>query len=617
MNQYKKLALGVSIAAMMGVSPGVAYADYSLTILHLNDFHSRFLPINRFDSTCSSKDVAANKCFGGIARIKTKIDQRRTAITRGGGNVLTLSAGDMFQGTMFYTTYKGTATASFMNDMGFDAMTVGNHEFDDGPKGLADFIKQADFPVISGNTSVRSEPLLNGQLPGYVIVEKGGQKIGIVGILTTDTTDISSPGKNVAFSNPISYLSSIIPEMESKGANKIIVLTHVGFNEDKEIAKSVKGIDVVVGGHSNTLLSNSAKRADGPYPAIVKGVDGNDVPVVSAYAYGKYLGELNIVFDDNGNVKSASGNVHELNSFVTEDANFVSRVNALNTPIEAIKAKVIGSTAEAIDGDRKNCRAMECSMGNLVADAMLDRVKGQGIVIAVQNGGGLRASIDAGEITMGEVLTVLPFLNTLSTFQAKGADLVAAMENGVSRVEDGKGRFPQLAGMRFAWDKSVEAGKGRVKQVQVMEGEKWVDIDPAKTYGVVTNNFVRGGGDGYKMFETNGMNAYDYGPGLEQVVADYLGANQNYKPYTDGRIIEGAMFEMTTMAKVEMKAEIGTPDPKPVMAMGDYMIKSGDNLWNIAKKHYGDAKMWKKIEMANSVENVRNLKIGQMLKLPK
>ena len=169
-------------------------------------------------------------------------------------------------------------------------------------------------------------------------------------------------------------------------------------------------------------------------------------------------------------------------------------------------------------------------MGNLVADAMLDRVQDQGIQIAIANSGGLRASIDAGEVTMGEVLTVLPFQNTLSTFQITGATLVEALENGVSQMEEGAGRFPQVAGMSFSVDPSAEPGS-RISEVMV-GGEP---VDPEATYGAVSNNYVRNGGDGYKMF-VDAENAYDFGPDLADVTAEYLAANAPYAPYTDGRI---------------------------------------------------------------------------------
>ncbi len=177
---------------------------------------------------------------------------------------------------------------------------------------------------------------------------------------------------------------------------------------------------------------------------------------------------------------------------------------------------------------------MECPMGNLVADAMLDRVKDQGVTIAIQNGGGLRASIDEGEVTMGEVLTVLPFQNTLATFEGSGAMIINALENGVSQVEEGAGRFPQVAGLKYTWDPAAEPGS-RIVEVMVAEGDGFVPIDAAKTYLVVTNNYMRNGGDGYRMFR-EGQNAYDFGPGLEVVVADYLAAQGPYEPYTDGRI---------------------------------------------------------------------------------
>ena len=209
----------------------------------------------------------------------------------------------------------------------------------------------------------------------------------------------------------------------------------------------------------------------------------------------------------------------------------MDRIAEAAKPLDEIRNRVVAETGEAIDGDRGSCRAGECSMGNLIADAMLARVKDQGIDVAIQNGGGIRASIDAGEVTMGEVLTVLPFQNTLSTFQVSGATLVEALENGVSQIEEGAGRFPQVAGMSFAFDASAEAGS-RISDVMV--GGAPIEMD--KTYGVVSNNYVRNGGDGYKMFQ-DAANAYDFGPDLADVTAEYLAEKGPYAPYTDGRIV--------------------------------------------------------------------------------
>lgn len=261
-----------------------------------------------------------------------------------------------------------------------------------------------------------------------------------------------------------------------------------------------------------------------------------DTAVVQAYAYGKYLGELSVTFDDAGKLTKATGEPILIDGSVEENAEVLARISDLAKPLDEIRNKVVASAAEPIEGNRDVCRVEECSMGNLVADAMLARVADQGITVALANAGGLRASIDAGEITMGEVLTVLPFQNTLSTFQISGAGLLAALENGVSQVEDGAGRFPQVAGMKFTWDPSKSPEQGRIVEAMVSQDGNWVALDEAASYGVVTNNYVRGGGDGFKMFSTDGVNAYDYGPSLEDVVAEYLASQGPYKPYTDGRI---------------------------------------------------------------------------------
>ena len=170
-------------------------------------------------------------------------------------------------------------------------------------------------------------------------------------------------------------------------------------------------------------------------------------------------------------------------------------------------------------------------MGNLIADAMLDRVADQGIQIAFANSGGIRASIDGGEVTMGEVLTVLPFQNTLSTFQTKGQTILDALENGVSQVEEVAGRFPQVAGMTYTWDSAAEPGK---RIVEAMVGGQ--PIDAAATYGVVTNNFVRNGGDGYKMFVSDATDVYDFGPDLADVLAEFMAATGPSNPKVEGRI---------------------------------------------------------------------------------
>jgi len=522
----KKLMLGASFAALGATS---AMADYSLTVLHTNDFHARFEPISRFDSGCSAEDNMAGECFGGSARLITAVAEARAR----SNNSILVDGGDQFQGTLFYTYYKGAMAAEFMNLLGYDAMTVGNHEFDDGPEVLRGFMDAVNFPVLLSNADYSGEPLLSDKLVKSVVIERGGERIGLIGLTPDDTDELASPGPNVIFTDPADAVASEVASMEEMGVNKIIVLSHSGYAVDMAVAAANPSVDVIVGGHTNTYLNSNDEDADGPYPTMV-----GTTAIVSAYAYGKYLGELNVTFDDNGVITEASGGPLIMDGNVAEDEAAVERIAELAVPLDEIRNRVVAEAAEAIDGDRANCRARECQMGNLVADAMLDRVAGQGVTIAIQNGGGVRASIDAGEVTMGEVLTVLPFQNTLATMQLTGADVIAALENGVSQVEEGAGRFPQVAGVTFTFDPTVAPNEGRVGDVMVKDGDNWVPIDPEAIYGVVTNNYMRGGGDGYATFAQNAINPYDFGPNLEEVVAAYMAANAAYQPYLDGRISE-------------------------------------------------------------------------------
>lgn len=517
----------LSTAAALSLTAGMASADYNLTILHTNDFHARFEPVSKYDSGCREGDNAEGKCFGGSARLVTAIADARSR----SNNSILVDGGDQFQGSLYYTYYKGKVAAEMMNKLGYDGMTVGNHEFDDGPEVLRGFMDSVDFPVLMSNADVSGEPALADVLQKSTVIERGGDKIGLIGLTPEDTPDLASPGKNITFSDPVAAVQAEVDKLTAEGVNKIIVLSHSGYSVDQAVAAGTTGVDVIVGGHSNTYLSNVSEKAAGPYPTMV-----NETAIVQAYAYGKFLGELNVTFDDAGNIVEAAGEPLIMDGSVTEDEATVARIAELAKPLDEIRTKVVAETAEAINGDRTVCRVQECQMGNLIADSMLDRVADQGVTIAIANSGGIRASLEPGQVTMGEVLTILPFQNTLSTFEISGAGLVSALENGVSQVEEVKGRFPQVAGVKFTWDQSVAPNEGRVSEVMVAEGDGFAAVDLAKTYLVVTNNYVRNGGDGYKMFAGEDKNAYDFGPDLADVLAEYLAAKGPYTPYLDGRI---------------------------------------------------------------------------------
>jgi 5'-nucleotidase len=634
---------GLLATSIIALSSGAALADYELNILHINDLHSRIEAINKFDSTCSAEEEGKGECFGGVARLKAAIDTQRQAMT--GKNVLLLNAGDNFQGSLFYTTYKGAVEAEFLNLMKFDAMTVGNHEFDDSEDGLATFLDKVQFPVVTANIAASASSKIGDRIKPFIVLNQGGQGIGIVGAVANDTAELSSPGPNVLIGDDVADITAAIGELKKQGVNKIIALTHVGYPRDLAAIAKIPDVDVVVGGHTNTFLSNTSDKAEGPYPTLVDNPGGYKVPVVQAAAYSKYLGNLKVVFDDAGVVKEASGEPILIDSSIKPDEAVLARIKELGGPIEELKNKIVAESATPIDGSREVCRAAECAMGNLVADAILDRTRSQGMTIAITNGGGLRASIDGGPVSMGEVLSVLPFQNTVATFQLKGSDLIAALENGLGQIEEGAGRFPQVSGMKYSFDKSKPAGS-RVVSVEVKEGGAFVPLDPAKTYGIVSNNYMRAGGDGYSVFAKAGQNAYDFGPNLELVVADYLAAHRPYQPYTDGRITEVANATVVetpasteTATGTEAKPAAGetatksaegtatsgeaasgttttTAETATVAAGGKHVIARGDTLWDLAKAAYGDGTLWRKIAEANGNPRPRALHVGTELSIP-
>lgn len=542
------LVLLVLLAGVLGTAPDTAVAQdsgYSLTILHTNDVHGRVAEFDGFGSTCSDEDAAEGNCFGGVARRATMIDQIRSEVD----NVILVDGGDQFQGTLFYTQYKGGAAERFMNALGYDAMVVGNHEFDDGPGTLGSFARGVNFPVLGTNVDVSNEPELAGDIENYTVLDVGGEQIGIVGYVTEDTANLSSPGPNVVFNNIESSVEEAVTELENMGINKIVALSHAGFGRDQEVAAAVDGIDVIVAGHTNTYLSNTDEDASGPYPTVVDSPSGTPVLIVSDYTWGMYLGRLNVTFDDNGVPTEWNGNPILLDSSVQKDPDIEAQVQEMNAPLQELRNEIIGSASVDLNGDRATCRFEECNLGNLIADAIVWATSSEGTQIAFQNGGGIRASIPAGEISRGDVLEVLPFGNTIATFQLSGSDVVAALENGVSRAEnpdnEGTGRFAQVSGLRYTWNPEQPVGS-RIVSVEVQNADgTYSPIDPNATYNVAANNFMRTGGDDYTVFAENAINPYDFGDPLDEAVADYIAANSPVAPDVEGRI------QQTT--------EIGTP----------------------------------------------------------
>lgn len=620
-SKMSKLIMVITLLALAAISALPAGAqqngqDFTLTILHTNDVHAR---VDQFDSSgnsCDAEEAAANECFGGAARLKTVVEQVRAETP----NTVLLDAGDQFQGTLFYNQYRGGEAQEMMTLLGYQAMTIGNHEFDNGPGPLGSFGRGVKFLLVSANIDASAEPELAGLINPYTILEVGGQQIGVIGATTAEADILSSPGPNVKFNEVAPAVGAAVDELTAAGVNKIIALTHIGYLADLELAKAVPGLDVIVGGHSHTLLSNTDPAAAGSYPTVIAGADGSQTLVVTDGSWAKALGRLDVTFNGEGVVTGYAGEPILLDSSVVQDDAVRSRVNALAGPIEALRNQVIGTAIVDIDGERAACRFAECTMGDLIADAVLWKSQTNGAQMVITNGGGIRASIKAGNVTVGDVLTVLPFGNMIATFELNGAEVVQALENGVSRAEnpdnEGTGRFPQVAGLRYSWDPARPVGS-RITAVEVKNVDgSYSPIDLTATYQVASNDFMRGGGDGYEVFVT-ARNAYDFGPALDQAVQEYIQTFSPVAPMVEGRISQGA----GTMAAPATEAAMAGNCAQ------DYTVQANDWLSKIAEKFLGDPLAYPLIFAAtnqaatgnNNYATIANpdiIEVGQVLCIP-
>lgn len=527
----RKLMIVFALLLMLVSMVGAQEEDpFSLTIMHTNDVHGHHEP--QSDGN------------GGAARQATVVEQIRSEVD----NHLLLDGGDRFTGTLFHVQYRGQDSAQIMNMIGYDAMTLGNHEFDDGDDVLAAFVDALEFPVVTANVDFSESPVLADKIQPYVVLDVGDEQIGIIGLVTPESDILSSPGDELVFENDlIAVTQAQVDALTAEGVNKIILLTHIGYAADLEVAQGVSGVDVVVGGHTNTFLSNAYAGAVGEYPTVLESASGEPVLVVQASTQTVYLGRLDVEFDAAGILTDWEGDAILLSKYVTPDPEVSDLIAGLAEPIAELQAQPVGETTVALTGTNpRTCRVEECLLGNLIADAMLAET---GVDIVLQNGGGIRADIDQGEITLGEVINVLPFGNLVSTFELSGADVIAALENGVSEVavdennnpvvDGAAGRFPQVGGLRFTFDATQEPGS-RIVSVEVWQDGEYVEIDPDAMYTVAANDFMRGGGDGYAGLESNAVNPYDQGRPLDQVVADYIAANSPITPEIEGRITHQA-----------------------------------------------------------------------------
>ncbi|NXV75950.1 5NTD nucleotidase, partial [Atlantisia rogersi] len=537
-------ALWLCAAAVLG-----AAAELRLTLLHTNDVHGRVEAQGAGSRSCSAAE--ATGCFGGVARRAALVAAERAAHR----NVLLLDAGDQYQGTVWFSRFRGREAAHFMNLLRYDAMALGNHEFDEGVRGLLDpFLKNVNFTILGAN--LKGKTPLADEMMKYVhpfkIVLFDSEPVGIVGYTTKETTFLAQPGDDVDFEDEIEALQVQVDKLTAMGVNKIIALGHSGFTVDKNIAQKVKGVDVVIGGHTNTFLYTgtppSTEQPAGPYPFMVDSDDGRKVPVVQAYAYGKYLGYLNVTFDKKGNVVEAVGNPILLDSTVPEDKHIKEEVERWRKNLGNYSEE-IGRTSVYLDGRSQTCRFHECNMGNLICDAMVyenvghpGKTSWNHVSMCILNGGGIRSPIDEqstnGTITVEDLLSVLPFGGRFDLVRMKGSTLKEAFEHSVYRYGSGSGELLQVGGIHVVYDISRAPGD-RVVSLEVLctacRVPAYVPLQMDEVYNVTLPSYMLFGGDGYDMLKDKNL-GYRKGELDVDVVTRYLQRMKRVYPAIEGRI---------------------------------------------------------------------------------
>jgi len=434
----RRLLLGAALA-LPALRPAPGRAAHRLRLLDVNDFHSRHEPVARTTgAACRGQEA----CLGGSARLAGGIAAARAEAEAAGRAVVAVDAGDQFMGSLYYTHHRGAAELAVMKAWGCEAMTLGNHEFDNGPEVLARFAAGADFPILAANLDARGEPALSGRLRAWWATMKGGARLAFIGVTTPETPLISSPGPRLRFTDPAEAASRAVAEIRASGPATVVLLSHLGLAADRRIAEQVAGIDVIVGGHSHTLLAAEVD-AEGPAPTLVEGPE-RTVRILQAGAYGRFLGIMDLDLAADGRVVAHGGGPAPIGSVVAPDARVAAMVAEFARPLEEMRRRPVGRLPVALS--HAGCRRGECALGNLVAEAMLARIPGA--EIAITNGGGLRAGLPEGQVTYGDVLTVLPFGNTIAVMGLRGADVIAALENASPRARGRPGasrRWPASA----------------------------------------------------------------------------------------------------------------------------------------------------------------------------
>jgi len=475
---------------MVGTA-GAFAAPVDLTILHTNDTHDRLLP---FDSR-NGKDL------GGIARRAALIKQIKSQTA----GTLVLDAGDVFQGTPIYTFYLGEADYKAMDQAGYDATTVGNHELDNGLANLLKQMQGRSFKIINSNMQDRDGK--NIFMRKHVF-ERNGLKIGVFGILGEDAHGAVAKKyqQDYVLLPPVKVAQELVHELR-KEADLVVMLSHSGLEEDTDLAKQVKGIDLIVGGHSHTKLDVPREVMNGDWRTLV----------VQGFQWGEYLGRLDLKVD-NGRIVSYDGKLLPITNALQEDKIVAETVESYNAKIAKEMAVVVAQAPKGLSSEGKY--QGDSPLGNWTAD-MLKSISGADVGIV--NSGGLRASFHPGNVTVGDVYSVFPFDNAVVTVDMPGKLMQQMLDTTASYL--GGSGFLQFSGVTFRID-------GKKAKDVLVNGKP---LDPKRTYKVATIDYVAQGGDRQPHF-AEASNYQGQGVLLRDAVLDYLRKNPTITVPATGRI---------------------------------------------------------------------------------
>ncbi|KAK5091250.1 hypothetical protein LTR05_001431 [Lithohypha guttulata] len=466
--------------------------QYNMSFFHINDVHAH---LDEFSSSGTDCTNPSRGCYGGYARVKSTIDDIRPTV----GDSLFLNVGDEFQGTLFYTYYGGEKIAETLNQLQFDAMTLGNHEFDGGDDELGAFLENLTFPVVSANIQ-STQPQLNATIRPYHIFEQ--YQLAVIGVTTDTTPQIANVGPLTSFEDPVEAVQRTVDYIRSTtNITRIAAITHIGYEEDQRLAQETAGLYLIMGGHSHTLLlpanDTDAEDAEGEYPTIVNNRDGEEVFVVTAYRWGEYLGYIDVLYDAEGRILEYRGAPIHLTNTTEQDPGLQAQIDAWRVPFEAFAAEELGQSNVILD--QSTCQRQECLLGDFMADAMFayrSNLSSEAD-FALINAGGIRATIDEGPITRGEVLTSFPFGNAIVEITLSGDDIWKVLEGIFTRVSQFNGRAV-TSGVQLSQQIRVgynPANSNGTKLVNVTIGGQ--PLDREAEYQVVTLDFLAGGGDNF------------------------------------------------------------------------------------------------------------------------